>query len=180
MRCSAWSSLAISVCSCAGALALATPAAAHVYATPSFVPGGKTATLSLSVPNERGVPMTGVTVTVPDGFRVLKALPVGGWQTQVTRSIATWSGRGLPARGLANITLDVRARTSPGDVALLAKERYRDGGIVQWPVNLTVVPGAEPSQNLGIALIVGLLGLVVVTAVVVVFWQRRLRSLQGK
>jgi uncharacterized protein YcnI len=161
-------------------LLLVSNAAAHVYATPSFVPGGKTSTLSLSVPNEREVPMTGVTITVPDGFQVLKALPAGGWDADVTKSAATWRGSGLPARGLANLTLDVKARTSPGDVEFLAKETYPDGGIVQWPINLTVVPGAEPSQNLGIALVVGLLGLLVVTAVVVVFWQRRLRSLQEK
>ena len=154
-------------------------ATAHVYATPSFIPGGKASTLSLSVPNEREVPMTGVTVTVPEGFKVLKALPVGGWRTEVTNTVATWSGSGLPARGLANITLDVEARATPGDVELLAKETYPDGGIVQWPVNLTVVPGAEPAQNLGPALIAGVLGLVALTVVVVLLVKRRARLPQA-
>ena len=76
MRCSAWSSLVISVCS---ALVLAVPAAAHVTPTPSFITADGTTSLSLTGPNERDEPMTGLVVTVPDGFRISRAEQGEGW-----------------------------------------------------------------------------------------------------
>ena len=50
MRCSGWSSLAISVCS---ALVLAAPAAAHVVATPGFLPSESSESITFEAPNER-------------------------------------------------------------------------------------------------------------------------------
>jgi len=76
MRCSAWSSLAISVCS---ALVLAVPAAGHITVVPPFVSSAGTATLTLTAPNERDEPMTGLVVTVPDGFRISRAEQGEGW-----------------------------------------------------------------------------------------------------
>jgi uncharacterized protein YcnI len=177
MRCSGWSSLAILVCS---ALVLAVPAAAHVYPTPSYVPGGKTSTLALSVPNERDVPMSAVTLTVPEGFRVVGAQPAGGWTAAVTDRSATWSGGELPGRGTANLTVELEAPAEPGSVSLLAEETYPDGGVVRWPVAVTVVPGDEASQNLRAALVVGILGLLVITALALLLRRRRPRSLQEK
>ena len=77
MRCSGWSSLAISVCS---AIALvAGPAAAHVVATPAFLPSEKPESIAFSAPNEREQPMTAFALTVPDGLVIEHAHRVAGW-----------------------------------------------------------------------------------------------------
>jgi uncharacterized protein YcnI len=175
MRCSAWSSLAISVCS---ALLLAAPAAAHVVAEPSFVTGGSVSTLTFQAPNEREPPMTGLRVTVPQGFSIVQARPVGPWRGRVAGATAIWQGGLLPAKGIASFSLDVKAPARAGSVELDAVQTYPDRQVVRWPVALTVVPGAKPSQNLGAALVAGMLGLLALTALVVFLRQRRLRSVQ--
>ena len=66
MRCSGWSSLAISVCSgLAIALSLAAPASAHVVAVQPYIATGSTRVLILTSPNERSEPMTGFRLARP-------------------------------------------------------------------------------------------------------------------
>ena len=49
---------------------------------------------------------------------------------------------------------------------------YDDGGVVRWPVPMTVTPAAESSsQNLALAAVVGLIGLLVVAAVAMLAWR---------
>ena len=56
-----------------------------------------------------------------------------------------------------------------------------DGGVVEWPVALTVTPATEsPSQNLALAGVVGLIGVLVVVAVAMLAWRRQARPLQEK
>jgi uncharacterized protein YcnI len=177
MKYSAWSSLAISVCS---ALVAAGPAYAHVYPAPGYVSGGATSTVTLSVPNERSVAMSALALTVPKGFRIVEARSARGWTAHVSGHTATWTGGRLPGRATASLEVQLQAPAEPGSVSLLAEQRYPDGQVVRWPVSLTVVPGAEASQHLGIALVVGIFGLLAITAVAVFLRQRRFRSLQEK
>jgi len=175
MRCSAWSSLAISVCS---ALALAGPAATHVGVQPPFVAAGDTQTLSLTVPNERAVPMTGLTVTASSGARIVEAHPVG-WHEAVGGG-ATWSGGSFAPGAQATFTLDVEAPDAPGAVELRIEQEYGDGETVSWTVPLTITPADEASQNLIWAAVAGVAGLLVIAATAVVAWRRRTGSLQEK
>jgi uncharacterized protein YcnI len=171
MRCSGWSSLAISVCS---ALLLAAPAAAHVIAQPAFLPSGSSASISFSVPNERDAPMTGFAVTAPDGLALEHAHEVDGWSESLQGSTATWTGGSLAADAEAIFGATVEAEAEPGVVQLTAEQRYDDGSVVTWPVDVTITPAEEsPSQNLALAGVVGLLGLLVVVAIAMVAWRRR-------
>ena len=62
----------------------------------------------------------------------------------------------------------------PGSAALEADQRYDSGAVVKWPVSITVTPAAEsPSQNLALAGIVGLIGVLVVVAIAMLAWRRR-------
>jgi len=179
MRCSGWSSLAISACS-ALALTLAGPAAAHVVATPAFLPAGDPGTLSLTAPNERDEPMTGFAVTVPSEFLIVHAQPAPGWEVTVEGATAAWTGGSLASSSGAMFALELEAPTEPGPAVLEAAQLYPGGEIVRWPVTLTVTPAAEtPSQNLGWAVVTALVGLVVITAIGVAVL-RRARSLQEK
>jgi len=178
MRCSGWSSLAISVCS---ALALVAPAGAHVIAMPQFVASGSTATISLSSPNERDVPMTGFTVTAPGGFVIKHAHASGVWESTIRGSTVSWTGSSVPVGGETEFGIDLEAKREPGPAELQTEQLYPGGAIVRWPVGITVVPGAEStSQNLALVGVVGLIGLFVVAAVGAFAWRRRSAPLQER
>ena len=182
MRCSAWSSLAISVCS---ALLLAPSAAGHVTPTPSFITADATTSLRLSGPNERGEPMTAFVVTVPDGFRISQAGSDESWQVKVEGTIATWSGGSLASASEATFTLAIVSPPDPGAVTLEAEQLYAGGAAVRWPIALTVVPGNGRHEfwiydPLGPPLFpfFALLGLIVLGFILV--RRKRRRSLQEK
>ena len=173
MRCSGWSSLAISVCS-AVALVFAAPAAAHVVASPTFLPSKSAESISLEVPNERSDPMTSFTVTAPDGLEIEHAHPVDGWNGTVEDGAATWTGGSLAASETATFGVTLKADVEPGVETLQAKQGYDSGAVVEWPVALTVTPAEQsPSENLALAGVVGLLGVLVVVAVAMFAWRRR-------
>ena len=177
MRCSGWSSLAISACS-ASALILAAPAAAHVTVVPAFVSAGDAGTLSLTAPNERGVDMTGFVVSVPSEFRIVEARSDGSWRGAVQGSTATWQGGSLESGADATFTLELEGPAAPGPATIEAEQRYPGGEVVRWPVALTVTPFTEsPPQNLGWALVTALVGLVVIAGIGVAI-VRRARSVQ--
>ena len=160
-------------------LALAPPAQAHVYPDPTYIATGSTSSVELSLPNERRIPMTAFELNVPTGMRVVEAMPAPGWSGSVTPRRATWAGR-LHALTTAKFTVRLETRRAPGNVTLEAVERYPDGGKVIWPVTLVVVPADEPSEQLGVALIVGLLGLLGLTIGGALLWRRTGRTLQEK
>jgi len=177
MRCSAWSSLAISVCS---ALVLARPAVAHVTSVPTFLAAASTETVSLTGPNERDEPMTGFSVTVPHDFRIVAARSAAGWRGEVHGASAIWRGGSLAPEAEATFTLEVEAPSEPGPAQLEAVQRYPGGDVVTWDVGLTVTPESEASsQNLGLAVLTAVVGLGVLAAIGVAV-VRRTRSLQEK
>ena len=144
MRCSGWSSLAISACS-ALALLLASPAAAHVFAAPPFVPSGSSESVTFSGPNERDVPMTAFALTVPSGLEIAHAHEVEGWDESIDGSTATWLGGPLAPNAEIGFGITLDADVEPGVVELQAVQLYGDGGEVSWPVALTITPcGREP------------------------------------
>jgi len=174
MRCSGWSSLAISVCS-ALALLLAAPAAAHVVASPTFLPSKSSESISLEVPNERDDPMTSFTLTPPEGIRIEHVHPADGWNVGlVNGKTALWSGGSLAAKATVTFGVTLKADVDPGIVTLRAKQLYDSGAVVEWPVALTVTPAEQsPSENIALAGVVGLIGVLVVVGVVVLALRRR-------
>jgi uncharacterized protein YcnI len=172
MRCSAWSSLAISVCS-ALALILVAPAGAHVDATPAFLAAETTETISLAVHNDREIPMSSFQVAAPAGLRIEEAGESSGWTSSTDGRIATWSGGSVPWNEAVSFELTLGASAEPGAVALETRQGYSDGDVFHWPVPITVVPGEDTSSAgyvwglvIAGALVVGLAGLAVV-------WRRR-------
>ena len=173
MRCSGWSSLAISVCSGIG-LALAASGSAHVIPSPSFIPSGDAQLVELSFPNERDRMLVGFSVAAPPALEIVHAHPAEGWQETFDGSKATWQGGSLAPEAATTFSIELRAETNPGPVELEAEQFFDDGATVDWPVTLTVTPATEePSQNLALAGAVGLVGLLVVAAVVALAWRRR-------
>jgi hypothetical protein len=149
------------------ALVLAAPAAAHVIASPTFLPAGETQTLELSVPNERDAPMTSFVLTAPAELEVVGAEDTEGWDAAVVGQTATWSGGTLPSKLSETFGLRVQATGEPGAVELEAEQRYADGE-VRWPVALTIVPGtADSSSGGGGGLVIALVAVGVVVTLAV-------------
>ena len=171
MRCSGWSSLAISVCS---ALFFVGTAAAHVVATPAFIPSGSSESITFSAPNERDARMIAFAVTAPAGLEIEHAHEIEFWDEGVDGSTATWLGGPLAPNEEIGFGMTLHADAEPGVVELQAQQRYADGGIVTWPVALTITPATEsPSQNLALAGVVALIGVLAVVAVAMLAWRRR-------
>ena len=179
MRCSGWSSLAISVCSALALLVLAEPAAAHIVASPTFLPSQSSESISFEAPNERDDPMTSFALTAPAGIEIEHAHPVDGWDESASDGRATWTGGSLPANQTATFGVTLTADSDPGTVTLQATQGYDSGAVVEWPVDLTVTPAEQsPSENLALAGVVGLIGVLVVAGVVLIAFRRR--TLQEK
>ena len=171
MRCSGWSSLAISVSS---AFLFAGSASAHVFPTPQFLPSQSTESVILDVPNERDEPMSGFVVTAPAGLEIEHAHPTDGWEEEFDAATARWSGGSLAALTTTTFGISLKATAEPGEVVLETELLYDSGAEVRWPVALTVTPAEDgPSQNVALAAIVGLIGLLVVVAVAMLAWRRR-------
>jgi hypothetical protein len=143
-------------------------ASAHVVPVPQFLRSG-VRTVSFAVPNERPEPMSGVTINVPAGFRIVQARPTAGWAAKVDGSTSTWRGGPLAHLAIETFRLDVDVRSDSGLVTLDTVQLYPSGATVKWPATLTVVPGPddEQSQNVGWALVAAIVGvgLVVVAGV---------------
>lgn len=179
MRCSAWSSRAIWVCS-AGALLLPATAGAHVSVIPAGVAQGTETRVELDVPNERQASMTGLTLEASDGISVVRAEAPPGWLATTTGSTVTWSGGSLESEGTGRFPVVLYADSSPGPATLTLAQTYQDGGSVSWDVILQVLPGAQGENNshperaiVAAAVGAGLIGVVLV----VTGRRRRRRSL---
>lgn len=174
MRCSGWSSLAISVSS---ALVLAGTASAHLVATPAFLPSGSSESIALAVPNERAEPVTGFSVTAPAELEIEHAHDVGGWDEQVGGLTASWRGGSLAPDDEVSFGITLGADTEAGVVQLEAVQSYDSGAVVRWPVAITVTPATEsPSRNLALPGVLALIGLLTIVAIAMVAWRRRTSS----
>ena len=134
---------ALAVCSVVVALVAPSAASGHVVPVPQFLASGSVATVSFAVPNERPEPMTGVIVTVPAGFRIVRAHPSPGWTETVDGSTATWQGGPLAHLTVETFRLEIDVSAPPGTAMLNTRELYPSGATVDWPATLTVVPGQD-------------------------------------
>ena len=136
--------------------------------------------MSFAVPNERREPMSGVTVSLPAGLRVVRAHPAAGWKATLEDSTATWRGGPLPHLAIETFRLDVDVSAPPGPVTLNTRELYPSGAKVDWPATLTVIPGpdVEQSDGVGWGWIVAIagVGLIFVAGLAVLAWRGTARA----
>jgi hypothetical protein len=171
---------AIAVCSLVTALVASSAASGHVVPVPQFLATGAVTTMSFAVPNERPEPMSGVTVSVPDGVRIVRAHPTAGWKATLDGSTATWRGGPLAHLAIETFRLDADVSAPPGSVSLNTRELYPSGATVDWPATLTVVPGPDDKQSDSIAwgwiaAIAGV-GLIFVAGLAALAWRGKSRA----
>ena len=140
--------------------------------------------MRLAVPNERPEPMNAFEATVPAGFRIVEARPVGGWTVRVDESTARWRGGPLAHLAIETFVLEVEVNADPGTATLDTRQLYPSGAQVTWPADLTIVPGAaatagEPSQTVWVLTILGVVAASLALGVALVARQRsRARTLR--
>jgi uncharacterized protein YcnI len=152
---------------------LPSAASAHVTVTPSYIAAYDTERFVFDSPNEREAPMTGLAVTVPDGFRIVEAGHEPTWHPVVFGRKVTWSGGALAPAKDATFQLELKGPTRPGVVELQAEQLYASGAVVRWPIAFTVIPGTKPSQHLGWAAVAAAAGLLLTVLVVFLAWRRQ-------
>lgn len=138
---------------------------AHVSLEPDHIRAGSTGGLTVLAPSEHDAPMVEVTITLPHGSEVLDARNIG-WRTTVDASAVRWSGGRVGADASESFSLVVRAPEAGGEHRLVASQRYSDGYVSRWQLSFTV--SQAPGQNLLAAAIVGLVGVPLVLAFVLV------------
>ena len=117
--------------------------------------------------------MTGFVVTAPAGLEIEHAHPADGWDEDVDGSSARWTGGSLAGLATTKFGISLKATTEPGPLELETELLYDSGAVVRWPVPMTVTPAAESaSQNLALAAVVGLIGVLLVVAIAMLAWRR--------
>lgn len=172
MKCSAWSSLGISVsdrrtsrsrpegrgwsllgiwvCSaCSVALLAAPTAAASVEAsvTPLRVSPGADARLVFSVPNSEKTAITRVAIGLPPDFSLSQAEAKGGWRTEVRERTVAWEGFQIRPNQFANFALEVHAPKVEERAIFPVLASFSDGRTVTHEVTLTVDWPASPRDD---------------------------------
>jgi hypothetical protein len=118
--------------------------------------------------------MTAFSVTAPPGLEIEHAHEVAGWNARLDGSTATWTGGSLAPNAQIDFGVTLRADIEPGFADLEARQLYADAGVVRWPVRITITPASEsPSQNLALAGVVALIGVLGVVAIAMLAWRRR-------
>ena len=160
MRFSAWSSLAISVCS---ALVLAAPAGAHLSINPDTVRTGALVDLVFSVPNAADPAGIGqVTIKAPAAFVLDDGEAVAGWTQSRTGQTLTWKGGNIPLRQYARFGIRGTAPAQAGTVLFNVLVADRTGTSITYRVGIQAAghgPRDNGARSLGkAALIVAVIG----------------------
>lgn len=116
----------------------APPAAAHVEVVPGEVPVDETVELALRIPNERGVPTTGVRVTFPATVTVgALAEPPPGWTMRPLMGAGgrlrgvEYAGGMIRVGGYADFEL-LAVPLEPGTALWRVRQAYADGLVRRW------------------------------------------------
>lgn len=124
-----------------GSLSFATPALAHVSVKPSTVASGAFQTFTVSVPNERENPTTGIRLVIPDGLKHVTPSVKAGWDVDLRKETVDgqevvkeiiWQNGSIPAERRDDFSFSAQAPATTGSLAWKAYQSYQDGEVVAW------------------------------------------------
>ena len=149
MRCSGWSSRAISASSVAfAALLFAAPAGAHISIDPPKVQKGQLADLVFAVPNDDDAyGIDHVTLGIPQDFQLDDAEAKPGWSQSRTGQAVTWSGGNIAKGTFARFAIRGTAPPRAETVLFNVLVGDRTGKSTTYRVPLAVV--AHGPQDVG-------------------------------
>jgi uncharacterized protein YcnI len=131
------------------ALAFVPTAAAHITVAPTRVDPGERVRFQLFVPAERfNTETAAASLTVPAGAKLERAEGVAGWSLERTDRTITWSGGRLVTGQLQTFYFCARMPSTEGEVAFATRQRYTDGKVLSFPLQVLVAKGSgEPTGS---------------------------------
>jgi len=118
-------------------LALPAAASAHVVVTPSQAGVGERVLFSVSVPNERQVAVSSITLTIPMGIENVQPNVAAGWNITTAEGSGgditdiTWTGN-IPVGQRADLAFKAQVPASATELDWRASQTYADGTVVSW------------------------------------------------
>jgi hypothetical protein len=179
-------------------------ALAHEEINPQTVESGKPHFLTVTVANEKEVPITKVAVTFPEGAEVGETTrSPAGWKAAVGDKTITWSGGSLAPEAFEQFGFEIEQPAQPGTLTFtVAMTAGGDTEQVQVPLtvvapgaagqasapSVTAAPAAAPAANASagqgratLALVLGVVGLLLgLAALGVALTRRRTSAAAGK
>lgn len=139
------------------AVALAMPAiaSAHVVVTPAQVGVGARSVFSVSVPNEKEVPVTALRIEIPNGIQDAMPTVHTGWTIETKQDSdknvteISWTGGSIPAGQRDDFTFKAQAPAKATSVDWKAYQTYADGTVVSWDQAPSAKEGDDDSSNKG-------------------------------
>ena len=122
-------------------LAGAQSASAHVIVQPGQVNVATDQTFSVSVPNEKAVAVTGLTLTIPASLQEVSPTVEPGWKITTKSGTGSdansiveidWSNGSIPAGQGEIFTFTAQAPAAAGEIDWKAVQTYADGTVVNW------------------------------------------------
>jgi uncharacterized protein YcnI len=112
-------------------------ASAHVLVSPSTAAPAERVTFSVSVPNEKEVPVTELRLTVPAGLAEVTPTVHTGWTIETAESggtvtSITWKGGEIPAGQRDDFSFRAQTPKDSGELQWKAYQTYSDGSVVSW------------------------------------------------
>ncbi|MFZ1721682.1 MAG: DUF1775 domain-containing protein [Microgenomates group bacterium] len=114
---------------------------AHVVVRPNKVGVANRETFMVSVPTEKEVPTTQVTLQIPAGLQSARPHVKQGWDIEIVRgdesnpdaiTEITWSGGSIPADQMDVFLFNAQAPLEEGELVWKAYQTYADGEVVAW------------------------------------------------
>jgi uncharacterized protein YcnI len=139
-------------------LAVGTTASAHVVVRPSEVVTTGFQTFTVSVPNEKDISTTRLTLNIPDGLKYVQPTQKVGWsvttetensgENEIVKSI-TWSGNEVKAGFRDEFTFSGQVPEKAIELRWKAYQTYSDGTVVSWDKELSGDDHANEDKNSG-------------------------------
>jgi len=139
-----------SVAAIIAVLALPAITFAHVVVTPNQAGVGARTLFSVSVPNEKEVAVSSVTLYIPNGLEDTQPNVMAGWDVTTEKNKSgtvtsiTWTGT-IPVGQRADLVFKAQTPATAGELDWKAYQTYADGTIVHWDQK----PSAEGNTDDG-------------------------------
>jgi len=145
------------------AVAVTTPAQAHITVAPGEGAAGTRQVYVVRMPNEKQVDTVRLDLRVPEGLRVTSVRQQPGWSMTLEHSpsgsiVAIHCAGALGPDQYAEFALQARNPDQPGELRWAARQSYSDGLVVDWtgergsktpaPVT-TIVPAVPVPEHAG-------------------------------
>lgn len=136
-----------------GALVMPTLAFAHVVVTPDEVGIGTRTVFVVSVPNERDVAVTALTLDIPKGVSSVQPNVAGGWTIATETSgddvaSITWNGT-IPAGQRAELQFKAQVPAEASELHWKVHQTYADGVAVDWDQAPSTDKGDSDTATIG-------------------------------